>query len=139
MLIRALFFSGLMATLASTATLANDYTQNAPAYSARMNGRHAGRMHLPKELKIVWRHEEHSRLKAMSKEQRHGWLKREWAAMTPAARNHKIAELQAKWNAIPKDVQQAMLEKKRQKREQRQVQRTAQQGSARTQSRAMQQ
>ena len=138
MLIRALCFSGLVAVLATTAALSNDYGPNPSSYSTQMNGRHAGRMRLPMELKIVWHHEEHARLKGMPKEQRHGWLKRQWLAMTPAQRSRKISELQAKWNALPKDVRQVMLEKKRQKHEQRQAQRAENQGAPHADHRTMQ-
>jgi hypothetical protein len=139
MLIRPLCFSGLIALFASTSAFANNYGQSAPAYSAQMGGRHADHMRLPLELKIMWHHEEHARLKGMPKEQRHGWLKRQWIAMTPTQKDRKIAELQARWNALPKDVRQMMLDKKQQKHEARRIQYSEQSGGGRAENRSMQQ
>jgi hypothetical protein len=43
--------------------------------------------------------------------------------MSEPQKQAKIAELQAKWNALPANVRQALLEKKREKREARRMKR----------------
>lgn len=78
-------------------------------------------MRLPPELKIIWRREEHARLKSLPKEQRHGWLRSQWAAMTPQQRNKKLAELQAHWNALPANVRQTVLERQTERRQERRM------------------
>jgi hypothetical protein len=85
-----------------------------------MPRRHADR--LPFELKLMWRREEHAKLHAMPREQRRGWLRTAWSQMSEPQKQAKMAELQARWNALPPNVQQTLLEKKRQKREARRMQ-----------------
>lgn len=118
MFVRALCVSALFAALAATsATAGGDYSAGRPPASIE-RAQHGHRMAgLPRELKIMWRKEEHTRLKAMPKEERKGWLRRQWQTMSDSQRHRKIAELQAKWNALPQNVRQALLEKKREKRE----------------------
>jgi molybdopterin-biosynthesis enzyme MoeA-like protein len=124
MFVRALCVSGLFAALVATSAAGADYSAGrAPA--AIETAQHGHRMAgLPRELKIMWHKEEHTRLKAMPKEERRGWLRRQWQTMTETQRHRKIAELQAKWNALPENVRQALLEKKREKREARRMGRT---------------
>jgi acyl-CoA thioesterase len=77
--------------------------------------RHHNGLRLPKELKMMWRQEERPHLKALPKDQRRGWIRARWGAMTEEQKQQKIAELQLKWNALPANVRQNLLEKKRQK------------------------
>ncbi len=137
-MIRTLCFSGIVATaLATTAALPSPYDQNSSVPSAHAVQRPAGKLRLPRELKIVWHKEEHAHLKAMPKEQRRGWLKRRWAAMSMSDKEHKIAELQAKWNRLPADVRQAMLQRKEQRREARRMQKAEPNAPARRHARSM--
>lgn len=122
MLMRTLCISGVVACFAATAALSSPYGQPASTQTVQMAHRQTGKFRLPRELKVVWRQEERARLRAMPKDQRHGWLKRQWAAMSIGEKEHKVAELRAKWNRLPADVRQAMLQKKEQRREARRMQ-----------------
>ena len=107
------------------ATSAAAYTSDAPSTSyaaVAREGRHA-EFRLPKELKMLWRREEHAQLKAMPKDQRRGWLKSRWASMSDQQKHAKVAELQKKWDSLPDSVRQRLLERKREKREARRMQR----------------
>ena len=88
-----------------------------PASSAFALHRGHHGLRLPKELKMIWKREEHAQMKALPKAQRHGWLKQKWAGMTDQQRQVKIADLQAKWNALPATARQNLLERMRQKQE----------------------
>ena len=136
---RILAVSGAFAILMATSAIA--YTSAAPAAaqsSVLRDHRHAG-ARLPKELKMLWRREEHGRLKAMPKEQRKGWLKARWASMSDQQKSAKFAELRKKWDALPQSVRQRMLERKREKREARRMHREQGGTSSRDSTRPMQQ
>src|SRR5436305_4121349 len=81
MLIRTVCLSAVVACVSATAALPSSYGENPPRSTTQMLDRH-GKLRLPRELKMVWRQEEHARLKAMPNTERHGWLKRRWAAMS---------------------------------------------------------
>jgi hypothetical protein len=134
MLIRTLCLSGVVACVAATAALPSPYGENSSRSTAQILHRHA-KLRLPRELKMVWRQEEHAHLKAMPKAERHGWLKRRWAAMSISDREHKIAELQAKWNRLPSSVRQAMLQRKEQHREARRMQKAEMRATGQTSAR----
>ena len=134
MLIRTLCLSGVVACVAATAALSNPYGENSSRPTAQMLDRHA-KLRLPRELKMVWRQEEHGRLKAMPKTERHGWLKRRWAAMSINDKEHKIAELQAKWDCLPFSVRQAMMQRKEQHREARRMQKAEMSATGQTSAR----
>lgn len=121
MSIRLLCLSGALAAFAATSALPADYGTHPPSSAAGqyLPRRHADR--LPFQLKLMWRREEHAKLKAMPREQRRGWLRAAWSHMSEKQKQAKYAELQAKWNALPANVRQALLEKKRQKREARRM------------------
>lgn len=79
------------------------------------------RMVLAPELKFLWRHEERPHLKALPREERHGWLRQHWTAMNEQEKAAKTAELRAKWNALPASVQTTLLEKIHDRREARRM------------------
>jgi hypothetical protein len=120
---RILGFSGVFAILLTTCALAGSYATPASSYSAAARQHRQAGSRLPKELKMVWKKEEHARLKAMPKDQRKGWLKGQWARMSDQQKRVKMAELQKKWDSLPQSVRQAMLERQQQKREARRMQR----------------
>jgi len=133
MLIRTLLLSTIVATLTATAALPSTYSANPPAQTgSHVSDRQIGKLRLPRELKIMWHREAHSQLKGMPKDQRHGWIKRQWASMSVSQRERKVAELRAKWNALPADVRQAMLQKKEQRREARRMQKAESGGGTRS-------
>lgn len=115
---RVAVVSVTMALLGMTPTWAAAASQP-PA--AGVSGHQTGvRGHrLSPELKMMWRKEVRSQLKALPREQRRGWFRTQWASMTDAQREAKVAELQAKWDALPSDVRQTLLERKRQRHERR--------------------
>jgi predicted Fe-S protein YdhL (DUF1289 family) len=122
MSVRAVFASCLFVALLSTSIApAGENPGNSPPASTERSHRGHKMAGLPRELRIMWRREEHVRIKSMPKEQRRGWMKREWASMSEGERHAKLAELQAKWNALPPNVRQAVLEKKREKHEARRM------------------
>jgi hypothetical protein len=115
--------------LVATGALATDYSAPQPGRPSVESGvyqRHHNGMRLPKELKMMWRQEERAHIKALPKDQRHGWLRAKWVAMTGEQRQIKMAELQAKWNALPANVRESLLEKKRQKHEAKLMRRSGQ-------------
>jgi hypothetical protein len=123
MSIRMLCLSGAMAVLVAGSALSADYGDQRPSSTVeRVRPRHHGGR-LPSELKIIWRQEERTQLRSLPREQRHGWLRAQWSRMSEPQKQAKIAELQAKWNALPANVRQALLEKKREKREARRMKR----------------
>jgi hypothetical protein len=127
MLLRTLCFSGLALALAATGVVAADYTPSgngSPSIESGVYRDHHKGLHLAKELKMMWRQQERAHMKALPKEQRHGWLKAKWLAMTDQQKHAKIAELEAKWNALPASVRQNLLERKRQRREARLMERS---------------
>jgi len=79
------------------------------------------RIGLPPELKLLWRQEEKPHLKAMPKQERHGWLRAHWAAMSDKERKTKTSELEANWKSLPPTVKTAMLEKIRTRHEARRM------------------
>ncbi|HEY1962050.1 MAG TPA: hypothetical protein VGG69_06515 [Rhizomicrobium sp.] len=122
MSIRILCLSGVVAALAATSALPADYGDHRPVGAAAERlqpRRHADR--LPYQLKVMWRREEHGRLHGLPREQRHGWLRAEWSHMSEAQKQAKIADLQAKWDALPANVRETLLQKKRQRREARRM------------------
>jgi hypothetical protein len=136
---RIFAISGALAILMATSAIA--YTSAGPATtqsSLLRDHRRAG-ARLPKELKMLWRREEHARLKAMPKEQRKGWLKARWASMSDQQKNAKFAELQKKWDSLPESVRQRMLERKREKREARRMHREQGGRTSRDSARPLQQ
>ena len=111
----------LLASSAVT-SLASPYSAQPAAVDARAAHHRHGpgqRIGLAPELKLLWRREEKPRLKALPKQERHGWLRAHWAAMSDKERTAKTAELEAKWKSLPATVQTAMLEKIRDRREAR--------------------
>jgi hypothetical protein len=118
---RILGISTILAVLLATSAIANAYGTTSPSYSTATREHRQAGSHLPKELKMMWRNEEHARLKAMPKAQRKGWLKAKWASMSDQQRQIKIAELQKKWDSLPESVRQRLLERKREKREARRM------------------
>lgn len=102
-------------------SLAGQYTPQAGAADNLPGHRHGHgqRIGLAPELKLLWRREEKPQLKALSKQERHGWLRSHWAAMSDKEKKAKTAELEAKWKSLPSTVQTAMLEKIRDRREAR--------------------
>lgn len=133
MSIRAFYIScALAAAFAATPALSGSYDGNTYQSQPHMLHQHMGNMRLPKELKIMWHQQERLHLKSMPRDQRRGWLKRQWAAMSTGQRERKVAELRAKWNALPTDVRHAILEKKQQHHEQRRMQRAESNGGTRS-------
>jgi hypothetical protein len=129
MLFRTLCYSVTVIALAATGSLATDYSppqSGHPSVESGVYQHHHNGIRLPKELKMMWRQEERPHLKSLPKEQRRGWLKTKWVAMTEQQKEAKISELQAKWNALPANVRDNLLEKKRQKREAKMMQRSGQ-------------
>ena len=128
MSIRMLCLSGVVAALVAGPALPADYGAQAPSNTVErfQPRRHAG--HLPMELKIIWRQEERTHLRSLPREQRRGWLRAEWSRMSAPQKQAKIAELQAKWNALPENVRQTLLERKREKREARRMNNAANHG-----------
>lgn len=118
MLARTLFLSGALAVLAATAGWSSDYASapGRPRADFAQESRH-GASRLPHELKIMWRKEEHPRLKAMPRDERKGWIKRQWASMTDQQKQTKLAELQKKWDALPENVRQHLIQKRQQRHE----------------------
>ena len=123
---RALCFSGVAIALATTGALATDNAASRPGHPTVESGvyRHHHGLRLAKELKMMWRQEERTHMKALPKDQRRGWLKAKWLAMTDRQKQAKTAELQAKWNRLPASVRENLLDKKRQKREAKLMQRS---------------
>ncbi|HEX3879673.1 MAG TPA: hypothetical protein VHW24_21970 [Bryobacteraceae bacterium] len=123
---RALCFSGVAIALATTGALATDNAGSRPGHPAVESGayRHHHGLRLAKELKMMWRQEERAHMKALPKDQRRGWLKAKWLAMTDQQKQAKTVELQAKWNRLPASVRENLLDKKRQKREAKLMQRS---------------
>jgi hypothetical protein len=120
---RILGISTVFAVLLASSAIANTYGTPASTYpTAAREHRQAG-SHLPKELKMMWRNEEHARLKAMPKAQRRGWLKSQWASMSDQQKQIKLAELQKKWDSLPENVRQRLLERKHESREARKMNR----------------
>lgn len=116
----------IAAALTVSPAVAATYGMPTRSSAASMHQSRHNTLRLPKELKIVWRQEEHARLKAMPKEQRHGWLKRRWEAMNDHEKRVKMAELEAKWRALPADAREKILQKKQQRREARHAERIQQ-------------
>jgi hypothetical protein len=124
---RTLCFSGVAIALATTGALAADYAAPQPRHAdSGVYQRHHNGLRLPKELKMMWRQEERPHMKALPKDQRRGWLKAKWLAMTDQQKQAKTAELQAKWNRLPASVRENLMDKKRQKREAKLMQRSEQ-------------
>ena len=121
MLSRSLCISALLLGLTGTVALSSDYQPNPPSAAKTTYSRHQHGMRLPRELKMVWRQEERPKLKALPKEQRHGWLKAQWRSMSDKQREVKIAELQTKWDALPANVRQSLMERKQQRHQARQL------------------
>ena len=120
---RGLAVSGVLAILMASSAISDAYSATAPSHpKAAREDRHAG-FRLPRELKIIWKKEEHARLKAMPKDQRKGWLKTQWASMSDQQRHVKLAELQKKWDSLPQSVRQRLLERKQEKHEAHRMQR----------------
>jgi hypothetical protein len=123
---RTLCFSGVAIALVTTGALATDYAAphpGRPTVTGDVYQRHHNGLRLAKELKMIWRQEERPRIKALPKDQRRGWLKAKWLAMTDQQKQAKTAELQAKWNRLPASVRENLMDKKRQKREAKLMQR----------------
>jgi hypothetical protein len=115
--------STVFAVLLASSAIAGTYGTAASSYPTATRGHRQASSHLPKELKMMWRHEEHARLKAMPKAQRKGWLKAQWASMSDQQRQVKMAELQKKWDSQPESVRQRLLERKQERREARKMNR----------------
>jgi len=120
MLFRALA-ACILLTSAAVPVLADPYSTQPGTVDTRPSHGHGQdeRIGLAPELKLLWRHEEKPRLKALPKQARHGWFRAHWAAMNDKERKAKAAELEAKWKGLPSTVQTAMLEKIRDRREAR--------------------
>jgi hypothetical protein len=131
--------STVFAVLLASSAIAGTYGTAASSYPTATRGHRQASSHLPKELKIMWRNEEHARLKAMPKEKRRGWLKAQWASMSDQQRQIKMAELQKKWDSQPESVRQRLLERKRERREARKMNREQGGRRASDSSRSMQQ
>jgi len=115
--------SGALALLAATAGWSSDYGTASPAARPAVTHQYRqGGLRLPHELKVMWRKEERGRLKTMPRDERRGWLKRQWADMTDRQKHAKLAELQKKWDALPQDVRQHLIEKRESRREAHRVQ-----------------
>jgi mRNA-degrading endonuclease RelE of RelBE toxin-antitoxin system len=116
--IRTMFAPLAFAMLVASSALASNPAAAplAPA-ATRHHGGEFKNSGLTRELKIMWHKEARPELKTLPKEQRKGWLHRKWDAMSEPERKAKVAELQAKWNALPANVRQALLERKKQKRQ----------------------
>jgi hypothetical protein len=123
---RTLCFSGVAIALVTTGALATDNAASPPGHPTVGSSvyRHHNGLRLAKELKMMWRQEERTHMKALPKDQRRGWLKAKWLAMTDRQKQAKTAELQAKWNRLPASVRENLLDKKRQKREAKLMQRS---------------
>ena len=121
MSIRVLCLSGLIAAFAAGSALSADYNGQRPSPPVAQHVWHRQTDRLPFELKVLWRQEERSKLMAMPREQRRGWLRAEWSRMSERQKQAKTAELQAKWDALPPNVRQTVLEKKRQKQQARRM------------------
>jgi hypothetical protein len=120
---RILGISTVFAVLLASSGIASSYDTATSSYrTAAREHRQLG-SRLPKELKMMWRNEEHARLKAMPKEQRRGWLKAQWASMSDQQRRIKMAQLQKKWDSLPENVRQRLLERKQERREARKMNR----------------
>ena len=89
---------------------------------------HAHQARVPRELKIMWRQEARGQLKSLPPEQRRGWLHRQWASMSDGQRQAKLAELQAKWDAMPPNVRTALLDRAAAHQEARRSKRAAMNG-----------
>jgi len=136
---RMLGLSTVFAVLLASSAVADTYGADASSYPTATRGHRQAGSHLPKELKIMWRNEEHARLKAMPKAQRRGWLKAQWASMSDQQRRIKMAELQKKWDSQPESVRQRLVEQKRERREARRMNREEGGRRAGDSSRSMQQ
>lgn len=114
-------FAASLLLLTAVPAVAGDYGA-APASQITTEGhrhRHGTRIALAPELKMLWRREEKPKIKALPKEERHGWLRAQWAAMSDGQRRAKAAELEGKWKALPSTVREAMLERIQDRREAR--------------------
>jgi hypothetical protein len=133
---RILGISTVFAVLLASSGIATSYDTATSSYRTTAHEHRQLGSRLPKELKMMWRNEEHARLKAMPKEQRRGWLKAQWASMSDQQRQVKMAELQKKWDSQPESVRQRLLERKHERREARKMHReqggTESSGSARS-------
>ena len=115
--------------LLTTSAISAEHRQPAPATASEHYRYHQRGLRLPHELKLMWRQEERAYKKSLPKEQRHGWLKAKWAAMSDSQKHAKIAELQVKWNALPAKVREKLLERKRQWHEARRAQKAERYGT----------
>jgi hypothetical protein len=122
MSIRALCLSGFVAAFAATSALPADYNNNRPPprteQQQQFHPHHAG-LRLPRPLKVMWRREERAHVRTLPAGQRRGWMRKRWAEMSDQQKRAKIVELQAKWNALPENVRQMLVERKRERRTQR--------------------
>ena len=89
---------------------------------------HAHQARVPRELKIVWRQEIRGQLKSLPPEERRGWMRHQWASMSDGQRQAKLAELQAKWDAMPPRVRTALLDRAAAHQEARRAKRAAMNG-----------
>jgi hypothetical protein len=123
MVSRILGFSGVLAILLTGSAVADTYGAPSPSHPTIARDDRKAEFRLPKELKVVWKREEHGRLKAMPKDQRRGWLKRQWASMSDQQKHIKLAELQKKWDSLPESVRHDLMERKRERRQAHRMQR----------------
>lgn len=131
--------SSVLVVLLATCAVANTYGTTPPSYPTAARDHRQTGPYLPKELKLMWRNEEHARLKAMPKAERKGWLKAQWVSMSDQQRQIKMAELRKKWDSLPDSVRQRLLERKREKREARRMHREQDGMRPSSSSRSMQQ
>jgi hypothetical protein len=136
---RILGISTVFAVLLASSAIANTYGTAASSYPAGTREHRQAGSRLPKELKMIWKNEEHARLKAMPKAQRRGWLKAQWASMSDQQRKIKMAELQKKWDSLPENVRQRLLERKHERREAHKMNREQDGRGPGSSSRSMQQ
>jgi predicted Fe-S protein YdhL (DUF1289 family) len=76
----------------------------------------------------MWRQEMRGQLKSLPPGERRGWLHRQWASMSDGQRQAKLAELQAKWDAMPPKVRTALLDRAAAHQEARRAKRAAMNG-----------
>ena len=119
-LFRIVSFGSIAAALLATGGYAAEQGYAAPTSEQGYAGApvakghvHAGfrRYGMSPELKMLWRKEMSTELKAVAKGQRMSRLRSEWAAMTDQQKTAKVAELRAKWAGLNPKVRQAMLTK----------------------------
>jgi hypothetical protein len=129
MVSQPLIILGLLGLLAASPAVADTYAPQPPSGTA-LHERHGerGRIQLSPQLKLLWRKEMKAQLKSMPKEQRHGWLRSQWAALSEQQKHVKTAQLEAKWKALPPSIQQAFLKKIREHREARRMRRQGRSG-----------